>query len=168
MKQRFSRGRTLLGGLALAVGGTWLAPPADGQWVQAHEQFYLPASHNWVFRQNYSGADRLFNAFDYGHAILYETLYSKPQAPVSELEVDRYRFLTENLLRRPPRVPLEEGAIEIAYAKLAPEAKLMFEWAHLLHRQFYDVLADERLTQTEKDAQVAELMAYYRTRPDVA
>ncbi|MDQ3556567.1 MAG: hypothetical protein M3409_07290 [Gemmatimonadota bacterium] len=168
MKQRSSRGRALLGATALAVGMGMLAGQADAQWVQENEQFYLPAAHNWVFRQNYSGADRLFNAFDYGHAILYETLYTDPGAPAAKLEVDEYNFLTQRLLKRPPRVPLEEGAIEIAYVKIAPEAKLMFEWAHLLHRQLYDVLADERLTQAEKDADVAELVAYYKTRPDIA
>ena len=30
----------------------------------------------------------------------------------------------------------------------------MFEWAHVLHRQIYDVLADERLRRTQKDAEV--------------
>ena len=144
------------------------ASPAGAQWAQVHEQFYLPAQHNWVFRQNYSAADRLFNAFDYGHAILYEELYRRPEGPVERLEVDRYDFLTQRLLRRPPRVPLEEGAIEVSYAKLAPEAKTMFHWAHILHRQLYDVLADERLNSEEKDAAVAEVVAYYKSRPDVA
>ena len=152
----------------LALGLGIAAAPAHAQWVQESEQFYLPAAHNWVFRQNYSGADRLFNAFDYGHAILYEELYTRPDAPVERLEVEEYDFLTQRLLKRPPRVPLEEGAIEIAYVKLAPEAKLMFEWAHILHRQLYDVMADERLSQPEKDAAVAEVLAYYKTRPDIA
>src|SRR5688572_8038891 len=43
----------------------------------------------------------------------------------------------------------------------------MFEWAHVLHRQLYDVLADERMTQAEKDREVARLIAYYKTRPDL-
>jgi hypothetical protein len=144
------------------------APVARAQWVTAHEQFYLQASHNWQFRDRYMTADRLFNAFDFGHAILYETLWARPNAPVSELEEKWYDQLTKKILVRPPRVPLEEGAIEIGYVKLAPEAKLMFEWAHVLHRQVYDVLADERLTEAQKDAEVARLVAYYRTRPDVA
>ncbi|CAN5636370.1 hypothetical protein BH23GEM5_BH23GEM5_21740 [soil metagenome] len=153
-------------GAALMLG---LAPaPSHAQWVQTYEQFYLPAKHNWVFRQNYSGADRLFNAFDYGHAILYEELYTRPEGPVSRLEEREYNFLTQRVLKRPPRVPLEEGAIEIAYVKLAPEAKIMFHWAHILHRQLYDVLADERLNQAQKDAAVAEIVAYYKTRPDLA
>jgi len=141
---------------------------ANAQWSTAHEQFYLPGSFNWQFRKNYPVADRLFNAFDYGHAILYERLWSEPGAPVSRLENDEFNFITRKLLVNPPNLPLEEGAIEIAYVKIAPEAKLMFEWAHLLHRQIYDVLADERLSMAQKDAKVQELLRYYKTRKDLA
>lgn len=155
--------------LCLSVAAVLCAvSPAVAQWSQVHEQFYYPASHNWEFRERYRIADRLFNAFEYGHAILYETLYTDPDAPASKLEVEEYNFITRKLLPRPPRIPLEEGAIEIAYAKLAPEAKAMFEWAHVLHRQIYDVLAAERLTQEEKDAEVAALLRYYRSRREYA
>ena len=161
--------RRSLGLTALvAVAAAMPAADVSAQWATTHEQFYLQAPHNWVFRDRYQGTDRLFNAFDYGHAILYETLWTKPNAPASELEQREYDFLTKKVLVKPPRVPLEEGAIEIAYAQLAPEAKAMFEWAHILHRQMYDVLADERLDDARKDAEVARLLAYYRTRPDVA
>ena len=141
---------------------------AQAQWVTTYDQFYLQAPHNWQFRTNYVGADRLFNAFDYGHAILYELLWTRPDAPAALLEQREYDRLTKRILVRPPRVPLEEGAIEIRYAQLAPEAKAMFEWAHILHRQLYDVLADERMTMAQKDAEVARLVAYYRTRRDLA
>ena len=145
-----------------------VATDARAQWSTTYEQFYLQAPHNWQFRDRYQAADRMFNAFDYGHAILYETLWTKPNAPASELEVKEYDFLTRKVLVKPPRVPLEEGAIEIAYVQLAPEAKTMFEWAHILHRQLYDVLADERLNDAQKDAEVARVLAYYKTRPEVA
>src|SRR6185369_2323209 len=150
--------------LALAL----LAPPARAQWSTTYEQFYLQASHNWVFRDRYVGADRLFNGFDYGHAILYETLWRHPDAPASLLEEREYDHLTKGVLVSPPRLPLQEAAIEVEYAKLAPEAKVMFDWAHILHRQVYDVLADERLSDAQKDAEVARLVAYYRSRPDLA
>jgi hypothetical protein len=163
--RRISLPRIVLLALALLAGA---ADAGQAQWARTHEQFYLPASHNWVFRREYPGADRLFNAFDYGHAILYERLYTRPGAPVAELEEREYDFITRRLLVSPPRLPLEEGAIEIAYVKLAPEAKLMFEWAHLLHRQIYDVLADERLSEAQRDTAVAELLRYYRSRPDLA
>ena len=154
---------------ALALAGALGSPTAaHAQWSTVSDQFYLPGSFNWQFRHNYPTADRLFNAFDYGHAILYERLYTNPGAPVSTLEDKEYDFITRKLLVSPPRLPLEEGAIEVAYAKIAPEAKMMFDWAHLLHRQIYDVWSDERLSVGEKDAQVAELLRYYKSRPDVA
>lgn len=146
-----------------------LAPiPASAQWSTTHEQFYLPGSFNWQFRKNYPAADRLFNAFDYGHAILYEKLWTNPGGAVNALENDEFNFITRKLLVNSPNLPLEEGAIEIAYVKIAPEAKMMFEWAHLLHRQIYDVLADERLSMPQKDTKVQELIRYYKTRKDLA
>jgi hypothetical protein len=148
--------------LALTVPGTVRA-----QWVTVHEQFYLQAPHNWQFRERYAAADRLFNAFDFGHAILYETLWTRFSRSVPELEERWYDRLTRRILVNPPHVPLAEAAIEPAYARLAPEAKAMFHWAHILHRQIYDVLADERLTQEQKDSEVARVLAYYKSRPDV-
>lgn len=62
------------------------AHPINAQWSTSYDQFYRQASHNWQFRRNYPSADRLFNAFDYGHAILYERLLTKPNAPVALLE----------------------------------------------------------------------------------
>ena len=154
----------LLGLLALGIPVT----TARAQWATTYEQFYLPARHNWEFRDRYRTADRLFNAFDYGHAILYETLWNEPDAPVAELEVKEYDYLTKRVLVRPPRLPLEEGALEVAYAKLAPEAKAMFDWAHTFHRQVYDVWADEAVALEEKDARIIELLEYYRSRSDLA
>ncbi|HEX2718576.1 MAG TPA: hypothetical protein VHM67_12920 [Gemmatimonadaceae bacterium] len=156
--------------IRVLLGVAFLGAARDlpAQWSTTYEQFYLQAPHNWEFRDRYIGADRLFNAFDYGHAILYETLWAMPDAPASELEDKQYGYLTRRVLVSPPRVPLEEAAIEVRYARLAPEAKQMFEWAHILHRQVYDVLADERLSQAEKDGEIARLVAYYRSRRDVA
>lgn len=142
--------------------------PTASQWSTVYEQFPLQAAHNFYFRRHYPAADRLFNAFDYGHAILYEVLWTRPAEAVAILEQREYAKLTERILNQPPRLPAVEEAIEPMYARLAPEAKAMFEWAHILHRQVYDVLADERLTQQQKDAQMALLEAYYFSRRDLA
>lgn len=160
----------LLAALHAALPVALLVPAraVGAQWSQVYEQFYLPADHNFVFRREYPAADRLFNAFDYGHAILYERLYTRPGAPAALLEEREYGFLTTQLLNHPPRLPLVEDAIEPMYARLAPEAKAMFEWAHLLHRQVYDILADERLSDADKDAELTRLTAYYFTRRDLA
>ena len=160
--------RILIHTSAMMLAAAALALPVRAQWVTTFETFYLQAPHNWTFRSNYQNADRLFNAFDYGHAILYETLFTKPGAPPALLEETIYDRLTTQILVRPPKVPLEEVAIEPMYARLAPEAKAMFDWSHILHRQIYDVLADERMTEAQKDAEVQRLIAYYKTRPDLA
>jgi hypothetical protein len=141
---------------------------AAAQWSTTYEQHYFADPSNWAFRRTYPGSDRLFNAFDYGHAILYERLYTKPHDDPSALEEKEYDFITRKLLVKPPRLPLEEAAIEVEYAKLVPEAKQMFDWAHVLHRQVYDVLADERVPMEQKDARVARVLAYYKSRPDLA
>ena len=155
------RSLTVCASMLLAMSG---ARPAVAQWSTAYHQFYTQASHNWEFRRKYPNADRLFNAFDYGHAILYETLLTEPDAPTSRLEQQEYDFITQRLLVRPPRLPLEESVIEVEYAKLVPEAKELFEWAHILHRQVYDVWADERLTAEQKDREVRRLLEHYRSR----
>ena len=121
LSRRRLRSATSAWAFALALAAMPVTE-ACAQWVTTHEQFYLEAKHNWQFRNRYQAADRLFNAFDFGHAILYETLWSKPTAPASELEERWYDRLTKRILVDPPHVPLEEGAIEIAYAQLAPEA----------------------------------------------
>jgi hypothetical protein len=164
--KRLQPRRGILAVVALGLGLS--AAPAQAQWSTVYEQFYLPASHNWAFRHNYNAAERMFYAFDYGHAILYETLWRHADAPPSLLEEEIYNHLTRRVLVRPPRLPLEEAAIEVEYAKLAPEAKVMFDWAHILHRQTYDVWADERIPLEEKDRHMAEILAYYRSRPDIA
>ena len=140
----------------------------SAQWSTTYEQFYYPARDNWAFRTNYPSADRLFNAFDYGHAILYELLYTRPGAAPGLLEEEQYNFLTRRLLVSPPRLPLREMAIMPHYMRLAPEAKQMFEWAHILHRQVYDVLADERLSAAQREARIEELTRYYLSRRDLA
>ncbi|HJS46876.1 MAG TPA: hypothetical protein VJ773_02695 [Gemmatimonadales bacterium] len=159
------RGRAVaLALLAVALG----AGEARAQWVTTDEQAYLQAGHNWAFRRAYPGADRLFNGFDYGHAILYETLLTRPDADPAVLEEREFLHLVGKVLRNPPALPLEEAAIEVEYARLVPEVKLLFDWAHLLHRQVYDVWADERLDGAAKDAAVDELVRYYLSRPDLA
>ena len=155
--------------VALLIAVATLMPrTASAQWSTTFEQHYLADQSNWAFRNSYPAADRLFNAFDYGHAILYERLYTRPSDDPSALEEKEYDFITKKLLVKPPRLPLEEAAIEVEYAKLAPEAKQMFDWAHVLHRQVYDVLADERVPPDKKDARIARILAYYKTRPDLA
>lgn len=135
------------------------------------DQTYYGSSSNWSFRKRYPPADRLFNAFDYGHAILYERLlqnagHAADAAP--GLEGREFDYITKNLLVRPPALPLEERAIAPTYTTVVPELLAVFDWAHMLHRQLYDVLADEHLDSTAREAQTRALLRYYTSRHDLA
>jgi len=128
--------------------------------MQRDEQFYYPGGFNWKFLANYPAAARLFNAFDYGHAVLYERLYTERGNAAPQLEKE-YRYLTTDLLVRPPRFAVVEEVIMPSYSKLAWRGKMMFDWAHVLHRQIYDAYSDESLTPTQRDALIERLTDYY-------
>jgi len=136
--------------------------------ASSYDQTFLSANHNWAFRHEFADVDALFNAFDYGHARLYETLWRTPAAAQSVLDEKEFRFITTKLLRDPPTVALDEAAIAPQWVKLAPEVAAMFDWAHMLHRQIYDVWTDDRIPGSDKDAQVARLIDYYKSRRALA
>jgi hypothetical protein len=151
--------------LLIAVMGSGCASTTMNR--TSFDQSYLATRSNWAFRNRFVGADRLLNAFDYGHAVLYQTLIARSDA-ARQLEGPEFDFITRQLLRHPPSVPLDEVAIAPAYATLAPELVAIFDWAHMLHRQLYDTWAAVGLTDAQRDAEVARLVAYYRSRPDLA
>jgi hypothetical protein len=167
---RIVSARATIGALLTALSATgcdWRGTGA-AEAASYYDQTYLAASHNWAFRSAFPRVDALFNAFDYGHAKLYETLWRDPRAPRAQLDDREFRFITGDLLRHPPGVPLDEGAIAPEWEKLAPEVAAMFDWAHMLHRQIYDVWADDRIRPAEKDARVGALIAYYKSRRALA
>jgi hypothetical protein len=145
---------------AMTIAGCHAAP--------FYEQTYLRASHNWEFRERYPAADHLLNAFDYGHAILYETLITRGDDADFELDGAQFGFIVNTLLVHPPSVPLDEAAVGPHYVQLVPEARAMFDWAHMLHRQLYDIWADPRIPESQKDGRVAEAVRYYKSRRDLA
>jgi hypothetical protein len=151
--------------LALTVAAAihLLQPAIAAGQDRRDEQFYYPGGFNWRFLDSYPEAARLFNAFDYGHAILYEKLLTEGARAEPALARE-YRYLTRDLLIKPPRFAIAEEVVMPSYAKLAWRAKQMFDWAHVLHRQIYDVYADERLPMAGKDSLIERLTDYYLSR----
>jgi hypothetical protein len=153
----------LLAGILAGAVSPAVAPAQDPR----DEQFYYPGPFNWRFLALYPEGARLFNAFDYGHAVLYEKLLTEGERATPAL-AEEYRYLTTDLLVRPPRFAIAEEAVMPSYAKEAWQAKQMFDWAHVLHRQIYDAYADDRLAMPEKDALIERLTDYYLSRRDYA
>ena len=135
--------------------------------ARTYEESYLAAEYNWSFREHFPQADHLFNGFDYGHAILYETLLTRADA-AGRLETREFDFITTSVLRHPPSVPLEEAAIGPDYVKFVPEVAAMFDWAHAFHRQIYDIWGGYGLTWWQRDSAVARALKYYLSRKDLA
>ena len=157
------RADRLVFAIALAAAAPLAAQDRRG------EQFYYPGDFNWTMLRTYPEAARLFNAFDYGHAVLYEVLLTAPDsARQAERLAREYRYLTTDLLLRPPRFAVAEEAIMPSYARLAWKAKQMFDWAHVLHRQLYDIYADESLPDERKRALAEQVTDYYLSRRDLA
>jgi hypothetical protein len=161
---QFLRGpaRWLANALVL-VAGLGAGQPASAQ-DRRDEQFYYPGSFNWQFLKRYPDAARLFNAFDYGHAVLYEILYTRRGDDAQRRLADEFQYLTTDLLVHPPRFAIAEEAVMPSYAKLAWRAKEMFDWAHMLHRQIYDAYAEPRLTPAARDSLIERLTDYYLSR----
>ena len=153
--------------LAVMLGVISSAPGALAAQERRDEQFYFPGRFNWRFLERYPEAARLFNAFDYGHATVYEHLLTGG-SDVSRALTREYGYLTADLLVRPPRFAIPEEAVMPSYAKVAWRAKQMFDWAHVLHRQIYDVYADDRIPPTEQDERIERLTDYYLSRADYA
>jgi hypothetical protein len=161
-------GRALVLGAFVFTGFAGSPDPAEAQLAQRNEQFYYPGSFNWQFLKRYPEAARLFNAFDYGHAVLYETLYTAPDLERADKLEREYQYLTTDLLVRPPRFAIVEEVVEPSYAKLAWRAKMMFDWAHILHRQIYDIYADPGLSPARRDSLIERVTDYYLTKSDYA
>jgi len=151
----------------LLCAATALTFVGCGSFSRVPEQTYLGGSYNLAFRNTYPHSDRLFNAFDYGHAILYELLIrdaGRPDVATRNIDGREFTFITTKLLVHPPDLPLEEHAVGPAYTTLVPELSAVFDWTHMLHRQLYYVIADQRLDSAARDARVEQLLRYYESR----
>ena len=161
-------------GVSHAFAMRGLMPTAPGsdrfaapEWRHAAEcgaeEFYYPGSFNWQFLARYPERARLFNAFDYGHAVLYEcsTPAAERRAEALERSIATSRPTCwcgrrASRWRRRRSMP--------PYARAAWRAKQMFDWAHVLHRQIYDVYADDRLDSGGEGLAGGALTDYYLSR----
>ena len=162
-------------GISRSVGrgrpSTRAAAAHPTRFERRDDQFYSPGAFNWAFLRDEPDAARLFNAFDYGHAVLYERLLTERGAAREASLAGEYRFLTQDLLVAPPRFQMAEEAVMPEYAAEFWRAKQVFEWAHVLHRQIYDVYAYAEATSLgpqATDSMIEALTDRYLERREYA
>lgn len=130
-----------------------------------YAQAPLPAPHNGALRERFSAVDRILNALTYLDAARYEALWSDSARAPGRLEGADYTRVTSDLLNDPPRLPATLGILAPSLSRSVPEIIATLEWTDVVTRQAYDALA---VGTADRVGRIAELMAYYRTRGDLA
>ena len=97
------------------------------------------------------------NAVAVGHAMAYEDLVTGKAAT---LDTKTYARI-DRVLKNPPRLMPDEAAISPTFGRRFGVLEQVFDWTHVLHAQTVDVLASNRLSAEEKDAEIERLWRYY-------
>ncbi|NUL81594.1 MAG: hypothetical protein HUU60_02580 [Armatimonadetes bacterium] len=145
--------------LALAI---FLQPdlPAWMNSKQADHWARLQARHNDAV-YNVPALARDLNAVAVGHAIAYEDLV---RGEAETLETKTYDRIWA-VLKRPPRLMPDEATISPTFVRHYGTLQKVFDWAHTLHAQTVDVLADRRMSDSQKDKEIERLWVRYNRAP---
>lgn len=129
------------------------------------------------FGIEFSEAQNLLFAFDYGHALLYEkliVLQGVDTHPSTPREVDFAKLEDETLkqvfeiLRNPPHQKVDEEDIAPQYVFYFPWLYDLFDWSHLLHQFIFDIFTVYPGDSKKFLARVDELSQKYMSNSRVA
>lgn len=167
-------GAALLPGAALAQSGhdhrghapsreLPAPPPVFPTWMDdrgADHMFYKPGPYNWSIRNVPQFAADMYGT-GVGHGIAYEALVT---GQADKLEGPIYDSIVK-VLKNPPRLPIDEGAILPTFKRRYGELEKVFDWAHTLHFQTIDVLAHRGWTDAQKEAEIEKIWQFYSAQP---
>ncbi len=100
---------------------------------------------------------RDLNAISVGHAMAYEDLVTGRAA---QLESKTFARI-DKVLKNPPKLMPDERAISPTFAKRYGVLEQVFDWTHVLHAQTVDAMASTKLSEAEKEREIAALWRYY-------
>ena len=136
---------------------------AYASWQEWFEQrdhlFYLRGSWNWAVYYNLPELYMEFNGIDFGHAHLAETLLRTDDATA----VEQARHEIVAFIESKPTTPPDEAVIAPTFHRLAWAAQNVFEWAHQLHRDLYDLFAADNVQN--KETVYRQILANYLAQP---
>ena len=142
----------------LLLPGFALASPR-GWFEQRNHLFYLRGPWNWALYRTLPGLSVEFNGIDFGHAHLAETLLNtRDDAVVEQARLEVLAFINSK-----PNLPPDEAFIAPTFHRLVWETQNVFDWAHQLHRDLYDLFAAENVA--DKDVAYRKILAYYLAQP---
>jgi hypothetical protein len=158
-------GALLLGaGSPAGSADTIVLPPVPQNlpsWIKNRDMnhlFYRSANYNFaVYGVKQLAYD--LNAVSVGHAMAYEDMVT---GKAGRLETDTYRKI-DRVLKNPPRLMPAEASLSPTFGRRFGVLEQVFDWTHTLHAQTVDVLASDKLTDAQKDAEIERLYRNYRT-----
>ncbi len=138
--------------------------PADMPgWVKAKgadHLFYRPASYNWKIEAIPEFARDMY-ATGVGHGMAYEALAT---GRADQLETRVFSEI-DWVLKNAPNKPVDEGAISPTFNRKYGSLEKVFDWAHTLHFQTIDVLAQSGWSDARREAEIERLWAFYQSQP---
>ncbi len=102
---------------------------------------------------------RDLNAVSVGHSLAYEAMVTGKTAHLESATYDRIDWV----LKHPPRFEPTERMIGNTFARRFGVLAQIFDLTHLLHAQTVDVLANSKMSLSEKDREIERLYQVYRT-----
>lgn len=100
------------------------------------------------------------NAIAVGHAFAYEDIVT---GKAKDLETNTFEKINW-VLKNPPKFMPDEGNISPTFGRKYGVLEQVFDWAHIFHAQTVDVLASNKLTNEEKEAEIEKLYQFYLTK----
>jgi hypothetical protein len=141
----------LLPGLAAASFQDWLE--------QRNQRFYLRGPWNWTISRQLPELQVEFNGIDFGHAYLAETLlHSSNDAAIEQARLEILAFIGSK-----PSLPPDEAFIAPTFYRLAWAPQNVFDWAHQLHRDLYDLFAADSVP--DKETAYRQILTNYLAQP---
>lgn len=126
---------------------------------QRNHLFYLRGPWNWSISHHLPELYREFNGIDFGHAHLAETLLQTNDAvAIEQARLDILAFIESK-----PAFPPDEAFIAPTFYRLAWAPQNVFDWAHQLHRDLYDLFATDQVQ--DKEAAYHQILANYLAQP---
>ncbi|MEQ1822826.1 MAG: hypothetical protein ABL949_09960 [Fimbriimonadaceae bacterium] len=138
-------------------------PPDLPRWIQssgADQLFYKAGSYNWAIEGLPQFARDMY-ATGVGHAMAYESLATGRAQGLETKTFDTINWV----LKHPPKVPVDEGAISPTFMRKYGYLEKVFDWAHLLHFQAIDVFMHPGWTDDQKAVEVDRLWKFYQAQP---
>jgi hypothetical protein len=137
-----------------------LALASLGEWVEQRDHlFYLRGPWNWALYRNLPVLSAEFNGIDFGHAHLAETLLTTQDAAA----VEHARLEVLSFIDSKPSLPPDEEFIAPTFHRLAWQVQNVFDWAHQLHRDVYDLFAADHVT--DKETAYRAILTHYLAQP---